>query len=73
MAEKHEHSNLQVLTKPCIFETDHTLLGDKVSPEKGISILVQESNSLQFLLYVMALVTANQVEGIRQNWQLSFE
>ena len=54
MAEKHEHSKLQVLTKPYIFKTDHTLLGDKVSPEKGTSISVQEFKGLQFLLYVMA-------------------
>ena len=73
MAEKHEHSKLQVLTKPYIFKTDHTLLGDKVSPEKGTGISVQEFKGLQFLLHVMALVIANQVEGKRQNWQISFE
>ena len=73
MAEKHEHSKLQVLTKPYIFKTDHTLLGDKVSPEKGTSISVQEFKVLQFSLYVMALVIANQVEGKRQNCQISFK
>ena len=73
MAEKHEHSKLEVLTKPYIFKTAQTLLGDKVTSEKGTSILVLEFKGLQFLLYVMALVTANQVEGKRQNWQLSFE
>ena len=62
-----------MLTKTYIFETAHTLLGDKVSPEKGTSILVLEFKGLQFLRYVMALVTANQGEGQRQNWQLSFE
>ena len=73
MAEKHEHSKLEVLIKPYLFKTAHNLLGDKMTSEKGTSILVLELKGLPFLLYVMALVTANQVEGKRQNWQLSFE
>ena len=51
MAEKHEHSKLEVLTKPYIFKTARTLLGDKVIPEKGTSILVLEGFAIFALCY----------------------
>ena len=54
MAEKHEHSKLEVLTKPYIFKTARTLLVIqvyKVIPEKGTSILVLEGFAIFALCY----------------------